>query len=67
MSHDPGVATIGLVLHPTTAVDRSIGTITDWARAHGSTVLVRAADVTPVAPMAGIDRSVVLGAGSLVP
>ena len=50
MSHEPGVATIGLVLHPSRAVDRSIGTITDWARAHGSTVLVREADVTRIPP-----------------
>jgi NAD+ kinase len=48
VSHEPGVATIGLVLHPSTAVDRSIGTITDWARARGRTVLVREADVTRV-------------------
>jgi len=44
VSHGPGVATIGLVLHPTTAVDRSIGTITEWSRGHGGAVLVREAD-----------------------
>jgi NAD+ kinase len=44
VSHAPGVTTIGLVLHPTNAVDRSIVTIIEWSGRHGGSVLVREAD-----------------------
>jgi NAD+ kinase len=48
VSHGPGVATIGLVLHPTKPVDESIATITAWSRQHGVAVLARAEDAARV-------------------
>jgi NAD+ kinase len=44
VSHDPGVHTFGLVLHPAKAVDESIAASTAWATQHDSVVLAREQD-----------------------
>ncbi|MER5650770.1 NAD(+)/NADH kinase [Streptosporangium sp. NPDC002524] len=44
MDPEPRVSTVGLVLHPTKRVDRSVGAIVETSRSRGSRVLAREAD-----------------------
>jgi NAD+ kinase len=47
VTHEPGVRTVGLVLHPTKPVGESVATIVAWAGGHGVQVLALDKDRVP--------------------